>query len=195
MRFIAYGITGGTTVPETPVKFVHGVGLGVETVGGERGPEDVILDSIAHVLQVMKMGRMGMVGIGASYHVIGFQVFRGELMQGLLSKSVIAPGQPFEGHLGFIDSITPSAHRFTGNAAGDHAVHAQISVAGRSDGHVHKRDEPGFGFKQTFESQTALFQQTNIRFAVGQQFFLEVKVDLVVTLLLVPRFELFLSFG
>ena len=82
----------------------------------------------------------------------------GELMQGLLSKSVIAPGQQFEGQLGLINSITPSTHGFTGNAVGDHTVHAQISVAVRGDGHVLKRVEPGFGFKQTFESQTTLFQ-------------------------------------
>ena len=98
-----------------------------------------------------------MVGIGASHHIFG-----DELTQGLLSKSVIAPGQPFEGHLGLIDSIAPSAHGFTGNAVGDHAVHAQISVASRGDGHVLKRVEPGFGFKQSFESQTALFQRTHI---------------------------------
>ena len=84
--------------------------------------------------------------------------FGGELTQGLLSKSVIAPGQPFEGHLGLIDSITPSAHGFTGKAVGDHAVHAQILVAGRGDGHVLKWVEPGFGFEQTFESHTPLFQ-------------------------------------
>ena len=133
MLFMAYGITLGTTVPETPVKFVHGVGLVVETVDGVRGPEDVILPSIAHMLQMTTMGRMRMVGIGASHHV-----FRGELTQGLLSKSVIAPGQPFEGHLGLIDSIAPSAHGFTGKAVWDHAVHAQISVASRGDGHVLK---------------------------------------------------------
>ena len=50
MRFMAYGITVGTTVPETPVKFVHGVGLVMETVDGVFGPEYVILASIAHVL-------------------------------------------------------------------------------------------------------------------------------------------------
>ena len=58
-----------------------------------------------------------------------------------------------------------------------------------------KRVEPGFGFKQTFESQTTLFQETHIRFAVGHQFFLEVKDGLVVALFLVPRFELLPSFG
>ena len=36
--FIAYGITLGTTVLETPLKFVHSAGLVMETVHSERGP-------------------------------------------------------------------------------------------------------------------------------------------------------------
>ena len=99
-----------------------------------------------------------MIGIGAGHHVFGVQVFMGELTQGLLPKSVIAPGQPFEGHCRLIDSIVPSTHGFTGNAVGDHAVHAQISVAGGGDGPVIERIEYGFGFTQMFESQAALFQ-------------------------------------
>ena len=158
MLFMAYGITLGTTAPETPVKFIDGIGLVMETVHSDRGPGDVILASIAHLLQVMTVDRMRMAGTGLSHPVFGFQVFRAELTQGLLPKLVIAPGQPFEGHSGLIDLITPSAHGFTGQAVGDHAVHAQISVASRGDGHVVKRVEPGFSFKQTFESQTALFQ-------------------------------------
>ena len=158
MLFMAYGITLGTTVPGTPVKFVHSMGLGMETVHSERGPRDVILARIAHVLQVMTVDRMRMARTDASHPVFGFQVFRAELTQGLLPKLVIAPGQPFEGYSGLIDLITPSAHGFTGQAVGDHAVHAQTSVASRGNGHVLKRVEPGFGFKQTFESQTALFQ-------------------------------------
>ena len=157
MLFMAYRITLGTTVPETPLKFVHGVGLGMETVHSEWGPRDVTLACIAHVLQVMTVDRMRMAGTGASHPVFDFQVFRGELTQSLLSKLVIAPGHPFEGHSGLIDLIAPSAHGFTGQAVGDHAVYAQISVASRENGHVLKRVEPGFGFKQTFESQTALF--------------------------------------
>ena len=158
MLFMSYRITLGAAVPETPVKFVYSVGLVMETVHSERGPRDVILARIAQVLQVMTVGRMGMARIGASHPVFGFQVFRGELTQGLLAKLVIAPGQPFEGHLGLIDLIASLAHGFTGQAVGDHAVQAQISVASRGNGHMLKRVEPGFGFKQTFESQAALFQ-------------------------------------
>ena len=124
MFFMAYGITLGTTVPETAVKFIDGAGLGMETVHGECGSRDVILARIAHVLQVITAGRMRMIGIGASHHVFDFQVFRGELTQSLLTKLAIAPGQPFEGHTGLIDFVAPSAHGFTGQTVGDHAVHA-----------------------------------------------------------------------
>ena len=158
MFFMTYGITLGTAVPETPVKFIDRAGFGMETVHGECGSRDAILARIAHVLQVRTVGRMRMIGISASHHVFGFQVFGGELTQSLLAKLVITPGQPFEGHLGLIDFVTPSAHGFTGQTVGDHAVHAQISIAGRGNGHAVKWVEPSFGFKQTFESQTALFQ-------------------------------------
>ena len=46
--------------------------------------------------------------------------------------------------------------RFTGKAVGDHAIHTQIAVAGRSDGHVLKQVEHRFGFKQTFEMSNTL---------------------------------------
>ena len=195
MFFMAYGITLGTTVPETAVKFIDGAGLGMKAVHGEGGPRNVILARVAHVLQMGTVGRMRMVGIGASHPVFVFQVFGGELTQSLLAKMVIAPGQPFEGHSGLIDVVTPSADGFAGQTVGDHAVHAQISIASRGDGHVVKRVELGFVFKHTFESHTALFQETHIRFAVGHQFFLEVKENLVVALFLVPRFKLLSSFG
>ena len=195
MFFMACGITLGTPVPETAVKFIDGAGLGMETVHGEGGPRNVILSRVAHVLQVITVGRMRMVGMGASHPVFVFQVFGGELTQSLLAKLTIAPGQPFEGHSGLVDVVTPSAHGFTGQTVGDHAVHGQISIASRGDGHVLKGVEPGFVFKHTFESHTALFQETHIRFAVVHQFFLEVKENLVVGLFLVPRFQLLPSFG
>ena len=147
------------------------------------------------MLQVMTVDRIRMAGTDASHFNFGFQVFRGELTQSLLAKTVIAPGQPFETHSGLTDFVTPSAHGFTGQTVGDHVVHAQISIASRGNGHVVKRVEPGFGFKQAFESQTTLFQEAHIRFAVEHQFFLEVEDGLVVALFLVPRFKLLPSFG
>ena len=131
---------------------------------------------------------MRIVGMDAKHSVFSFQLFGGELSQSLLAKLTIAPGQPFEGHLGLIDVVTPSTDGFTGQTVGDHAVHAQISIASGGDGHVFKGVEPGLGFKQAFESHAALFEETHIRFAVVHQFFLEVKDHLVVGLFLVPGF-------
>ena len=51
------------------------------------------------------------------------------------------------------------------------------------------------GFKQPFEGQTALFQETDVRFAVRHQFFLEIKHLLFVTLLLMPGFQGLTCFG
>ena len=129
MFFMAHGITLGTPVPETAVKFIDGSGLGMKAVHGEGGPGNVILAHVAYVLQVITVGRMRMIGIGSKHSVMVFQVFGGELSQSLLAKMVIAPGQPFEGHSGLIDIVAPSAHGFTGQTVGDHAVHAQISIA------------------------------------------------------------------
>ena len=91
--------------------------------------------------------------------------------------------------MGLVETIPQSSQGFTGQAAGDHVVHAQIAVTGRGDGHVLKWIEPRLGFKQTFESQTSFFQEANIRFAVSHQFFLEIKHLILVSLLLVPRFK------
>ena len=45
------------------------------------------------------------------------------------------------------------------------------------------------GFKQPFEGQASFFQETDVRFAVRHQFFLEIKHLLFVTLLLMPCFQ------
>ena len=195
MFFMAYGIALGTPMPETAVKFIDGVGLGMKAVHGEGGPRNAILARVAYVLQMGTVGRMRMIGIGASHVVVVFQVFGGELSQSLLAKLTIAPGQPFEGHSGLIDVVAPSADGFTGQTVGDHAIHAEISIASGGDGHVFKGVEPSLGFKHPFESHAALFEETHIRFAVVHQFFLEVKDHLVVGLFLVPGFELLPSFG
>ena len=50
MFFIAYGITGGTTMPETAVKFIDGAGWEMETVHGEGGARNAILATTAYVL-------------------------------------------------------------------------------------------------------------------------------------------------
>ena len=49
--------------------------------------------------------------------------------------------------------------------------------------------EPRFSFKQPFESQTSLFQEPYIGFAVFQQLLLEVKHNVIGTLFLMPLFQ------
>ena len=100
MSFLAFGITGRTAMPETPVKFVYGPGLGMKTVHGEGGARNVKLACVAYVLDV---------GTGD-----GKRLVEGQMRLSLLTKLVIAPGQPFEGHLGLVDAVAPSADGFTG---------------------------------------------------------------------------------
>ena len=50
------------------------------------------------------------------------------------------------------------------------------------------------GFKQPFEGQASFFLETDVRFAVRHQFFLEIKHHLFVTLLLMPGFQGLLGF-
>ena len=59
MIFSAYRIADRTAVPETTVKFIHGVGLEMETIDGVCGPGGVILASIARVLKVMQWAGWG----------------------------------------------------------------------------------------------------------------------------------------
>ena len=117
-------------MPKTPVKFIQGAGLAMETVDGKLGIRYVMLASIAHMLKVMALGEMRMIGVCTCHHIVSFQVFVGELIQDLLAQLVIVPGQPFERHFLLIVTIAPSTHRFTGKVVGDHAVNTQITVAG-----------------------------------------------------------------
>ena len=55
--------------------------------------------------------------------------------------------------------------------------------------------EPHLGFKQTFEGQTSFFQEAHVRFAVSNQFFLEIKHHVLVALLLMPCFQGLLGLG
>ena len=57
-----------------------------------------------------------------------------------------------------------------------------------------KRIEPREGFKQPFEGQASFFQETQIRFAIGYQFFLEIKHHVLVALRLIPPFRFLLGF-
>jgi len=50
------------------------------------------------------------------------------------------------------------------------------------------------GFKQPFEGQASFFQETDVRFAVRHQFFLEIKDDVLAALLLMPGFQFLLGF-
>ena len=92
MLFVTYGMTVGTAMPKTTVKFVHASGLGMKTIDGGGSAGHVVLAGIAHVLKVMALGGMRMIWVGACHQVVSFQVFVGELIQGLLAQLVIAPG-------------------------------------------------------------------------------------------------------
>jgi len=118
----------------------------METIDGERGPGHVILAGIAHVLKVMVLGGMKMIRLSAGHQVVVFQIFGGELIQGLPTELVIAPGQPFQSHC----AIRPRV-QWQG-CWGSRGL--QVSLAGRGKSYVLKRIEPRFGFKPTFESQT-----------------------------------------
>ena len=64
----------------------------METIDGEGGAGHVKLAGIAHVLNVMALGGMRMIQVGAFHQVVRFQVFVGELLQGLLAQFVNALG-------------------------------------------------------------------------------------------------------
>ena len=65
-------------MPETPMKFVDGVGSEIETVDMEVGAGDAILASIAHMLNEITL--------------MGMRAIEQLLLQDLLTSLVIAPG-------------------------------------------------------------------------------------------------------
>ena len=92
MFFVTGGITLGTPVPKAPVEFVDGVGVLTVAIHEETSGGYAILAGIARVLNVMALTGMRMVWVGAGHQVVIFQVFVAELLQGLLTVLVIAPG-------------------------------------------------------------------------------------------------------
>jgi len=83
--FVSHGKTLGTPAPKAPVEFVDGVGVLTEPIHGESGARHVVLTGITHVLNVMAMGGMRMIRVGASHQVVSLQVFITELIQGFLT--------------------------------------------------------------------------------------------------------------
>ena len=71
-------------MPEAPVEFVDGVSV---LTHGEIGTARELLTAITHKLNVMALGGMRMVWVGACHHVVSFQVFVGGLIQGLVLVS------------------------------------------------------------------------------------------------------------
>ena len=78
MFFVTYRITLGTTVPETPMEFINGVGGELETVDGEASGGHAILTAIAGVLNIISL--------------IGMRMVEQLLLQDLLGPLVLAPG-------------------------------------------------------------------------------------------------------
>ena len=59
MCFVTVGVTASTSMPETAVKFVDGVGSDIETVYMKVGARDAILPGIAGMLYVLLLGTPG----------------------------------------------------------------------------------------------------------------------------------------
>jgi len=92
MFFVTVGITAGTPVDETTLKFVHGVRVLAVPIHEELGTGDAILAGIADMLNVLAMTGMGMVWVGAGHEIVLFQVVGAEGFQGVLTLLVIARG-------------------------------------------------------------------------------------------------------
>ena len=100
------------------------------------------------------------------------------------------PPQPLQGHVGVVDTGTPTLQGFGGDGVGLHTVGAQIPVASRSDGHLIEGVEMRQGFEIPLEGQTPLLEQFDVRLAVGQEFLLEIELDPTRHLVSVPTLEI-----
>ena len=105
-RFVAVRVTLGTSVPKTPVEFVHNIGVGVVPVHveGFATLTNHMFPSIASVTNVSTVG-------------------------------VIQIGQPFQGCVGIRFALSmPSADGFGGQVTFRHVFGAVEEIAGRGDG-------------------------------------------------------------
>jgi len=70
MGLVVDGITGSTTVPEAPMKFVHSVGVLVIAINGETGARYSVFSGIVYMLNIVAMKGVYMVRIGSCHHVM-----------------------------------------------------------------------------------------------------------------------------
>ena len=74
-----------------------------------------------------------------------------------------------------IDATSPSQEGFGGDGLQGEAVHAEVPITSRGDGHLFERIESGMRFEVAFERETCLFQQFDVGFTVGNQFFFKIE--------------------
>ena len=96
MLFVTVGITAGTPMPETAMKFVDHVGVLAVTILEEPHTRDAILARIACVLNVMVVMGLRTVWVDLGHEtMMGFQTFRAESVHDgldVLASLLIAPG-------------------------------------------------------------------------------------------------------
>ena len=82
MLFVAVGITVGTPVPETAMKFVHRVGVVAVPIHKEAHARDTHLTGIARVLNVMTLVGLRTVWVDVGHEtVVRCLTFRAESVQ------------------------------------------------------------------------------------------------------------------
>ena len=114
----------------------------------------------------------------------------GQSVPTLPPQLMILPPQPFHGDLRAIGVTTPPVQGFRGDGVGFHAMHAQVTVTSRCDGHLFERIEARTRFEILIEGRTTLFEELEVRLVVRLEFVPKMKMNVIGALLSLPVFKL-----
>ena len=160
-RFVAVWVTLGTSMPKTPMKFVHDVGVDVVPVHEEGFVTltNHVFPSIARVTNVTTVG-------------------------------VIQVGHPFQGCVGIRFALSmPTTDGFGGQLTFWHVFGAVEEIAGGCNGDTAFQGiETADLFKFLTKDLAGPFEQQHIGFTIGQELGLEIK-DVVGIVLRILSFE------
>ena len=160
-RFVAVRVTLGTSMPKTPVKFVHDVGVDVVPVHMEGfvALTNHVFPSIACVTNVATAG-------------------------------VIQVRQPFQSCVGIRFALSmPSTDGFGGQLTFWHVFGAVEEIASRGDGDTAFQGvETADLFEFLTKDFTGPFEEEHIGFAIGQEFPFKIE-DVIGIVRVVPPFE------
>ena len=177
MRLCSIGETHGATVPETAIKFIHSVRLGIEPVTRitARGQKSN-LTAIMRMTNTRQSPTVFEAAVVQGSLLFLETVLECHAIFGLSAQEMIFSLQPLKGGDRLVGMTTaPPVRRFTGNGVTFQTMASHITITSTGNGHLFKGAKARPFFKIALEGPAPFFEQVDVRLAIRQQFMLEIE--------------------